>query len=258
LGEDILDELGISIDRQLERLARQSHEDDDTTATADDSWIGSVPDEDVKQTVEDLIAKAIANGFPAEKEEQLRTIVYMYDIWRVRLGPDPPAKVPPLELRLKKDATPFRCKPRQYPPHFRKFLKEFNEELVRLGWVYEITASWWACPALPVKKPGKDEYRQANDYRPVHGVTEAVSGVMPLLQVITEHVRDMVYFGLFDFIKGFWQLPLSGDTELHDRRQGVYTDARTARLLRRCASFPTHHGELLQEVALQALVDLDR
>jgi len=124
LGEDILDELGISIDRQLEQLARQSHEDDDPTATADDFWIGSVPDEDVKQAAEDMIAKAIENGFPAENEEQLRTIVYIYDIWRVRLGPDPPAKVPPLELRVKTDATPFRCKPRQYPLHLRKFLKD--------------------------------------------------------------------------------------------------------------------------------------
>eukprot|EP00644_Phytophthora_capsici_P015295 jgi/Phyca11/83993/gw1.24.649.1 len=32
---------------------------------------------------------------------------------------------------------------------------------------------------------------------------------MPILQVITEHVRGMSFFGLFDFIKGFWQLPLA-------------------------------------------------
>jgi hypothetical protein len=86
-------------------------------------------------------------------------------------------------------------------------------------------------------------------------VTEAIEGVMPLLQVITEHVRDI---GLVDFIKGFWQLPLAKASQERMSYMTDATDARTARLLRRCASFPSHHGELLQEVALQALVDLDR
>ncbi|GMF49281.1 unnamed protein product [Phytophthora fragariaefolia] len=174
LGEDILGELGISIDRQLNQLARQSQENDDPTATTVDFWVGSVPNEGVKQAVDDMIAKTIKYGFPAEKEERLRTIVNM-----------------------------------QYPPRLSKFLKAFNEELVRLGWVYENSASRWACPALPVKKPGKDEYRQTNDYRPINGMTDPIADVMPLVQVIMEDVRDMVFFGLFDFIKGFWQLSLA-------------------------------------------------
>ncbi|POM66820.1 Hypothetical protein PHPALM_17266 [Phytophthora palmivora] len=205
LGEDILDDSGISIDRQLEQLARQSKtEDDDPTASSDETWIGCVPDEEVRQAAETMISKAIENGFPPDEEDKLRTIVFMYDIWRLRLGPDPPAKVPPLDIRLKKGAAPYRCKPRQYPPHLRKFLKEFNEDLVRLGWVLENPSKVDMSSAA-----GKEDYRQTNDYRPVNALTEPIAGVMPVLQVITEHVRDMEFFGLFDFIKGFWQLPLA-------------------------------------------------
>ncbi|OWZ03304.1 hypothetical protein PHMEG_00024988 [Phytophthora megakarya] len=125
----------------------------------------------------------------------------MYDIGKLRLGPDPPAKVPPLEIRLKKDSTPFWCKLRAYPPHIRKFLQEFNEELVRLGWVYGNASSRWASPPLPVKKPGKDKLRQTSDYLPLNVMTEPIAGVMPIYN--TEHVKDMLFFGLFDFIKGF-------------------------------------------------------
>ncbi|KAE8905997.1 hypothetical protein PF003_g10101 [Phytophthora fragariae] len=210
LGEDILTDLGISIDRQLEQLARQTAAvDDDPIDFGEGFCTGVSPDSEVRQAVEGMIAKALEKGFPAEKEDRLRTILYMYDIWRLHLGPDLPAKVPPLEIRLKKGAKPFRCKPRAYPPHIRKFLREFNEELVRLGWVYENASSRWACPALPIKKPGKDEFRQKNDYRPLNSDTEPIAGVMPILQVITEHVRGMCFFGLFDFITSFWQLPLA-------------------------------------------------
>ncbi|KAE9182179.1 hypothetical protein PF002_g27061 [Phytophthora fragariae] len=210
LGEDILDDLGICVERQLEQLVeRTSADDDDPIAFGEDFLAGCTPDEEVRQAVEAMTAKALENGFPPEKEGKLRTIVYMYDIWRLHLGPDPPAKVPPLELRMKKGAKPFRCKPRAHPPHVRKFLQEFNDELVRLGWVYENASSRWACPALPVKKPDKDEFRQTSNYRPTNAETEPIAGVMPILQVITEHVRGMCFFGLFDFIKGFLQLPLA-------------------------------------------------
>eukprot|EP00644_Phytophthora_capsici_P003253 jgi/Phyca11/102668/e_gw1.7.655.1 len=61
----------------------------------------------------------------------------MYDIWRVNLGDDPPAKVPPLKIRLKPGAKPYKTKARKYPPELQRFLEDFNNTLVSLGWVYE-------------------------------------------------------------------------------------------------------------------------
>ncbi|GMF16191.1 unnamed protein product [Phytophthora fragariaefolia] len=114
---------------------------------------------------------------PKESVPRLRKIATRYDIWRLRLGDDPPARVPPMKIRLKPSAKPYRCKPRKYLPEARKFLDEFNDELVRLGWVYENTESRWACPALPVRKTG-GEFRQTSDYKPVNGDMEAIVGVM--------------------------------------------------------------------------------
>ncbi|ETL88524.1 hypothetical protein L917_12399 [Phytophthora nicotianae] len=112
MGEDILTDLGISIDRQLEHLAEKSSADDDDPIPFEDAFgVGCTPG---------MIVTAIVNVFPADKKDKLWIIVYMYDVWRIRLGPDPPAKVPPLEIRLKKGATPFRCMLKVYPRTYGK------------------------------------------------------------------------------------------------------------------------------------------
>ncbi|EGZ18561.1 hypothetical protein PHYSODRAFT_378048, partial [Phytophthora sojae] len=49
--------------------------------------------------VERLIDRAVENGFPLEHVEQLCKIAHAYDVWRLELRADPPANVPPLEVR---------------------------------------------------------------------------------------------------------------------------------------------------------------
>ncbi|ETI41585.1 hypothetical protein F441_13157, partial [Phytophthora nicotianae CJ01A1] len=58
-----------------------------------------------------------------------------------------------------------------------------------MGWAYENPQSRWAGPALSLKKPGSEEYRQTSDYRAVNAETETATGVMPILRFITKHVR---------------------------------------------------------------------
>lgn len=91
-------------------------------------------------------------------------------------------------------------------------MKNFNDELVELGWIIENKQSRWSCSALPIKKTGNEEYRKTCDYRPVNAQTDPIAGCMPILQSMTEHVNGMKHLGLFDFIKGFWQLPLSEES----------------------------------------------
>eukprot|EP00644_Phytophthora_capsici_P000803 jgi/Phyca11/109371/e_gw1.16.848.1 len=115
-----------------------------------------------------------------------------------------------MEIRLKTGARPTKCKPRKYPPHIRKFLREFNARLVALGLVYENPDSRWASPVLPVKKSADlMDLRQTTDYRVLNDQTEVMAAVMPILAVVMENARGMKHFGLFDFLKGFWQLPLA-------------------------------------------------
>ena len=145
------------------------------------------------------------------------------------LGDDQPAKVEPLRIRLKDNARPFRCKARRYSPEKSQFMESFNAELVRLGWVYKNTSSRWASAAMPVKKPKQDGYRQTSDYRQVNSMTEPIAGIMPHLQVALEHCKGKRYFAVFDFLKGFWQLPLAKESQeilsyMTDR--GIFTPTR--------------------------------
>ncbi|OWZ03681.1 LOW QUALITY PROTEIN: hypothetical protein PHMEG_00024543 [Phytophthora megakarya] len=231
IGKDVLGTLGIDVERQLEQLVENgSADDDDPTNCDDDIEFGVECDTDVRIAVEEMIDHAVENGFPSDRREELKTIACRFDIWRLNLGGDPPAKVPPLLIRLRDGAKPQKCKARQYPPHIREFMRDFNAELERMGWVYENPQSRWASAALPVRKPGTDEYRQTSDYRALNSQNEAAAGVMPILRVVTENVRDMAHFGMFDFLKGFWQLPLASKCVLHDGQQSVHSDTSPSKM----------------------------
>lgn len=207
LGRDVLSMLGIDVDRQLELLVWSDGSDDDDID--DDPAVSRKDDDEIKEAVEAMIARASDEGFPSERVDRLRTVIYMYDIWRVNLGDDPPAKVPPLKIRLKSGAKPYKTKARKYPPELQRFLEDFNNTLESLGWVYENPDARWACPALPVKKAGgANEFRQTTDYKPTNAQVEPLVGTMPNLDVDLERVAGSLFFGLFDFIKGYWQLPL--------------------------------------------------
>ncbi|KAE8991466.1 hypothetical protein PF004_g17961 [Phytophthora fragariae] len=215
VGNDLLNVLGIDVDRQLEMLADRG--DDETSGDsvgleADDPPVtaSEFSDANIFSAVEGLIARAVEKGFPLDKVEQLRTIVHAYDVWRLELRADPPANVPPLEVRLQDGARPTKCKPRKYPPHIRQFLRDFNSRLVELGLDYENPDSRWASPVLPVKKSADImDLRQTTDYRGPNAVTETMAAVMPILSLVVENASGMEHFGLFDFLKGFWQLPLA-------------------------------------------------
>lgn len=107
LGKYVLSDLGIDVDRQLEQLAENKETvDDDPIGRDDDEPVGFDVDDDLAAAIMKLIDAAIENGFPAEYRDKLEAIVKEFDIWRLRLGNDSPAKVPPLFIRLKKGAQP--------------------------------------------------------------------------------------------------------------------------------------------------------
>lgn len=114
LGRDVLSMLGIDVDRQIELFAWSDGADDDDIE--DDPAISREDEDEIREAVEAMIARALDEGFPSDRVEKLRTVIYMYEIWRVKLGDDPPAKVPPLKLCLKPGAKPCKAKARKYPP----------------------------------------------------------------------------------------------------------------------------------------------
>lgn len=200
---------------------------------------------------------AIEHGFPRRSEQKLRAIVRKHDIWRLELGNDPPAKVDPLKIRLKEGASAVKCKPRHYPPAVRAFLREFNNKLVELGWVYENPSSRWASPVLPVRKHGEnaDEYRQTCDYRVVNDFIEALISTMPHMATLLEHTRGKKHFGLFDLLKCFWQLPLD---KLSQELMSYITDTKIytpRRVPQGCCDAAVHFQQTMEKCCDSLLYD---
>jgi len=219
VGADLLRSLGIDIERQLEQLAERVDSDDDDACESDDDvqsadQVNSITGE-TSEALELLVQDALDNGFPESHSDRLRTLIGKYDVWRLDLGADPPARVPPLVIRPKPTAEPVKSKSHRYPPAMQLFLRDFNEQLVRMGLVYENPSSRWASQALPVAKRGSStgEYRQTVNYKEVNARTEAMVGVMPHMSALLEHTRGEQHFGVFDFVKGFWQLPLAEECQ---------------------------------------------
>ncbi|GMF47089.1 unnamed protein product [Phytophthora fragariaefolia] len=171
----------------------------------------------LERAVEVLIHRALDEGFPADKVERLRTIVYAYDaydVWRLVLGKYPPANVGPMRVRTETGCRPYKVKARKYAPEYQVFLDPFNEMLVKLGRVYENPTSRWVCAAPPVRKRGAGDFRQTVGYKPFNAQTEPMAGLIPNSHVDLENVRGSNDFGFFDYSKGYWQLPLAKECQM--------------------------------------------
>jgi hypothetical protein len=75
------------------------------------------------------------------------------DVFRLKLGGDPPANVNPLFIKLRDSAEPVRMSDRKYAPPQLKFMRDNIHELEEMGLVYKNTGEEWASPPLILPKP---------------------------------------------------------------------------------------------------------
>jgi hypothetical protein len=87
------------------------------------------------------------------------------DVFRLKLGADPPANVNPLSIKLRDGAEPVRMSARKYAPPQLNFMRDKTRELEYLGLVYKNTGAECASPPLILPKPGPDQYRMTVDLR---------------------------------------------------------------------------------------------
>jgi hypothetical protein len=76
------------------------------------------------------------------------------DVFRLKLGADPPANVEPFVTKLHDSAEPVRLSARKYAPPQLNFMRHKTHELEELGLVYKSTGAEWASPPLILPKPG--------------------------------------------------------------------------------------------------------
>ncbi|MEM7504932.1 MAG: hypothetical protein AAF417_23100, partial [Pseudomonadota bacterium] len=76
--------------------------------------------------------------------KRLREIIANHrHVFRLRLGSTPPAKVPPMIIRLRDDSLPVKVKARRYAPRQREFVNTFIARLLACGMAEERPTATW-------------------------------------------------------------------------------------------------------------------
>jgi transposase InsO family protein len=234
-GNTLLKLLGIDVDKQLASLAGKSIDcgpneadevkNDYLTRDHLDYPLGATIDSDLKNALDKMLAAAASSGLPATYLPDFKSLTFKFiDVWRLKLGADPPAAVPPLKIRLRPGSLPRRCTTRKYSAIHRKFLDDRVKLLVKFGLAYVNNDSRYANPAYVVPKVPKprmdhldEDYRMTVDMRPTNSQVVPLQWPMPNLDIVVEHLAGAEYFMVFDFFKGYWQLPL------HDESQEAFS-----------------------------------
>ncbi|GMF22855.1 unnamed protein product [Phytophthora fragariaefolia] len=249
LGNTALQSLGINVNEQLVRLAQSpamAEEIDEFPAVE----YGGVDHTAIDSALEEMIVGAVKEGFDAADMEDLRDLLTDFrDLWRDKLGPDPPDKVAPLMITLRADVVPYRCHARRYSPVQHRFLKDYTTELVQFDFVRRNDAARWVCAAVPVRKAGTvDSFRITNDYRPVSKLTIPIAGVMPNLNAELEQVVGSSCFAKFELTKGFRQMPLHPDSQEVLSFMTEYSVFTPLRVPQGAMDAPVHFQNQLQDV----------
>ena len=243
-GRSFLRDIGIDVESQVREYAKTAQEEeateenrpatkqDDTPATADTYDFQNSAE--IEEEIEKMIQRALKAGLPRKFEKRFRSIVKKFDIWRTRLGADPPARVAPMKVCLKPGAPSIKASNRRYPPMYRKFIKKRFDELERFRLIYKNNRSRFSSPihVLPKVDPPIDidkDFRWTVDLRKINAWLDPLVWPMPNLDVIAEAVSNSQFFATLDMTRGYWQMPLHPDSqELFSMLTdwGVYSSTR--------------------------------
>jgi len=172
----------------------------------------------------------VRNGLSPHGQERVTSMLRKYrDVFRIKLGPDPPAKVAPLRIKIKEEARPYRSPQRRYAPPQHAFISTTVQKLEAVGAVYKNPKARWASPALAVAKPGKEGFRFTVDLRGPNAQTEPIASAMPHLESILQSVEGSTCFAKIDMAHAYWQCPLATESQEMMSIQtpiGVYSPTR--------------------------------
>lgn len=170
--------------------------------------------DDIRAAVEKMLQAAQDNGLPPYYWERLQTLVYDHiDVFRVSFSSGPPARLPPLRIELTTEASPVRCRLRNYSSEQKNFMEDVVGKLIKAGMVYPNPTARWASPPLIVPKPGAARFRFTVDLRAVNCFTIRHHFPMPLLDNELTKLKGSKFFADFDLSHGYWQLLLHADSQ---------------------------------------------
>jgi hypothetical protein len=140
-------------------------------------------------------------------------LVDFRDIWRLRLGNDPPADVPPMETQMKPDARALIAKVRRYAPTHRAFMSAQVAKTEEQGIIYCNQSSAWASAPHIVSKPKARSFRFTLECKRANEAQIPSKWPMPHLESELAKVVGSTCFATFDFSNGYCQLPLHPDPQ---------------------------------------------
>jgi len=161
-------------------------------------------------TPEDILK--LCSDLPVAWQQRTFQLLAEYiDVFRTGIVNDPAASVSPCVTRLKPGAVPYFCKLRRVQNAEAKWLRQFTDELLKYGFIYQNGNSSWASTVLVVKKPD-GSFRLVIDFREVNSYSLPTGWPMPQLDAIVIRMKNSKYFIKLDLFKGFWLLPLAEES----------------------------------------------
>ncbi len=106
-----------------------------------DVEIGDQDEQELAQAIDDVIRRS-AKHLPNRLKESFRNMLLEYkDIFRIRLGADPPVDVPPMEIKFEGTEHPVKVRQLPYCPEQLDFMKKNCDELLNVGYIYRNPSS---------------------------------------------------------------------------------------------------------------------
>ncbi|POM71400.1 Retrovirusrelated Pol Polyprotein [Phytophthora palmivora] len=186
----------IDIDRQLGYLTSRKVGDNDTCDDPEDmSSSPSEPDNVVRDGVNALVRDAIERSVvEINVTDRLFTVVRRFDDWR-------------LEIKLKADVGHTDVRFDSIVQEILGSWQPSTRNLLSLGEYMSSRKALVLSDPTCVETQHEWIFRKTIDYRLINALTAPIAGLMP------QHCRGKVYYAMFDFLQGFWQLPLHESCE---------------------------------------------
>ena len=206
--------------------------DDDPIELPEDlsAGIGRDSTESINTAFKATLSSAQESGISFSGSQRLSNLLKRYrDVFRIKLGPDPPARVAPLVISRTDKAKPSRSPQRRYAPAQREFIIRTIRELEAVGAIYKNPSARWASPALAVPKPGSSKMRFTVDLRGPNSRTVPIQSAMPHLESHFQDIQGSTCFANLDLAHGYWQIPLAEESQEMMSIQtpiGVYSSRR--------------------------------
>lgn len=163
--------------------------------------------------VEKQVDVALENGLQDEPEFR-RILNNRFGAFGGSINDLTPAKVTPMSLNLKKDATPIFIKPRKCSYKALIWLKERMNKLIDLGLARRPKNPIWGFPVFIKSKPGKkDDFRLLFDLRAINERINMTSLPLPQLESMLNSLAGSKLYAILDLLKGFNALPVAEDSQ---------------------------------------------